>query len=362
MFRKVILLLLGGCALAIMPSCATPGAPMPPSLQLPRPVEDLKFIRKGTRVVLSWTPPSQTTEHLGLRHPGATYICRTLGRYPVENCDMVKRLTPADVAALTDKKREEAIFEDAIPANMIAPNAFATYSVEVSNDRGRSAGLSNQLRVPLAPTMPAPQNLRGTVTAQGPQLTWNVENMRAVPGLTFMYRVLRRMEGVPNFSTIDTLPADTGSRETYVDRAFEWQKKYEYKIVPVTQIAMQGVSAMEVEGEDSAVISVEAKDVFPPAKPTSVQAVFSSVGQKPFIDLSWTPNTETDLAGYDVYRREADTDPVKITGQVVKAPAFRDENVRPGAKYFYSVVAVDLRGNQSPRSDEASEQVPADLQ
>src|SRR4051795_10249774 len=98
MFRKFIPLLFAGCTLALLPSCATPGAPMPPSLQLPRPVEDLNYVRKGERVVLSWAPPTQTTEHLGLRHLGATYICRSIGHYPVNACDIVKRLSPSEVA------------------------------------------------------------------------------------------------------------------------------------------------------------------------------------------------------------------------------------------------------------------------
>jgi hypothetical protein len=32
--------------------------------------------------------------------------------------------------------------------------------------------------------------------------------------------------------------------------------------------------------------------------------------------------------------------------------------VRPGKKYFYSVSAIDERNNESPQSEEASEQVP----
>ena len=108
-------------------------------------------------------------------------------------------------------------------------------------------------------------------------------------------------------------------------------------------------------------MAVTVKDVFPPARPSGVQAVFSSVGQKPFIDLTWTPNSETDLAGYYVYRREAGEQATRLNAQPVQAPSFRDSDVRAGAKYFYSVVAVDVRGNASPASEEASESVPADL-
>jgi len=42
----------------------------------------------------------------------------------------------------------------------------------------------------------------------------------------------------------------------------------------------------------------------------------------------------------------------------VKIPAFRDSQIISGKTYFYSVSAVDLRGNESARSEEASESVP----
>jgi fibronectin type 3 domain-containing protein len=89
-----------------------------------------------------------------------------------------------------------------------------------------------------------------------------------------------------------------------------------------------------------------------------LQAVFSGVGQQPFIDLTWAPNTDADLAGYNVYRREEGGQPVKINTELVKTPAFRDTNVQSDQTYFYSVSAVDLRGNESRRSEETSESVP----
>ena len=50
--------------------------------------------------------------------------------------------------------------------------------------------------------------------------------------------------------------------------------------------------------------------------------------------------------------------PVKINSELVKAPAFRDMKVASGRTYVYSVSAVDVRGNESARSQEASEAVP----
>jgi len=82
------------------------------------------------------------------------------------------------------------------------------------------------------------------------------------------------------------------------------------------------------------------------------------VGQKPFVDLNWAPNMESDLAGYNVFRRVGGGEPVKLNQQLVPVPSFRDESVVRGRSYLYSVSAVDARGNESPRSPEATESVP----
>jgi hypothetical protein len=49
---------------------------------------------------------------------------------------------------------------------------------------------------------------------------------------------------------------------------------------------------------------------------------------------------------------------VKVNGELVETPAYRDANVATGRKYLYSVAAVDVRGNESARSEEAGETVP----
>ncbi|MFZ0761752.1 MAG: hypothetical protein WAM69_17540, partial [Candidatus Sulfotelmatobacter sp.] len=59
-----------------------------------------------------------------------------------------------------------------------------------------------------------------------------------------------------------------------------------------------------------------------------------------------------------IYRHQEGAAPVKLNSEPVKTPAFRDTQVAAGNTYFYSVSAVDLRGNESTRSKEASERVP----
>jgi fibronectin type 3 domain-containing protein len=123
-------------------------------------------------------------------------------------------------------------------------------------------------------------------------------------------------------------------------------------------VRKNGQVIAEVEGEDSPEVKVFAHDTFPPAQPTGVQAVFSGVGQKPFIDVTWAPNTDEDLAGYNVYRHEQGTEPQKLNAKLLATPSFRDDAVQPGHTYIYAISAVDLRNNESQRSEESSETVP----
>lgn len=340
--------------------CATPGAPMPPSLQLPATINDLAAERKGTRVTLSWTEPTQTTDRQNITRPGLTRICRAVNEFPMAQCrDIVKELGPSEIVSATPAgKRPRVIFEDVVALNQIR-GGYAAYAIEVLNDRGRSAGLSNQVRVPLVATLAAPADLHVDVTPEGPVLEWTSATRSDVgtgrPD-EYHYRIYRRIAGQPNFALVDEVALNGPARST-PDRSFEWEKTYEYKVTPVTLHAEAGRTE-EVEGEDSPVVRVNVHDTFPPAKSTGLQAVFSGVGQNPFIDLTWAPNTEADLAGYNVFRHEEGAAPVRINTDLVKAPSFRDGNVVPGHRYFYSVQAVDARGNTAEPSEEASEIVP----
>ena len=162
------------------------------------------------------------------------------------------------------------------------------------------------------------------------------------------------MDGPTYIVVGDAAPSARGS---YLDKTFEWEKKYEYRIATQTAVQVKGTSAV-VPGDNSKPVEVFTRDIYPPAQPIGLQAVFSSVGQKPFVDLTWAPNLENDLAGYNVFRRLESGAPQKLNQQLIQVPSYRDEDVKASGKYVYSVSAVDLRGNESPRSAEAMETVP----
>jgi hypothetical protein len=349
------------CALAMCTACGTPGIPLPPSLELARPVSDLRAVRKGNTVYLTWSTPEATTDRHNIRHPGATEVCRTMGTILRECGIAVARIPFAKTPAATKAApRPQLSYSDQLPANFSAENqtAAVVYAVSVLNSYGRSAGLSNQVQVSAAPTMPPPADFQAQVTAEGVRLSWKAVAPPQVAGLKYLYRVYRRPSGTNTDAVAGEVAVTDESSPSFLDSGFEWEKTYDYRLTVVTVVVPEKGTEQQVEGEDSAPVTVVAHDIFPPATPAGLQAVFSGPGQKPFIDLIWAPDTESDLAGYNVYRHEQDGQAVKLNSDVVKSPAFRDTDVLAGHQYSYSVSAVDVRGNESVRSEEASETVP----
>jgi hypothetical protein len=344
--------------------CGAPGAPLPPSLELPRPVEDLTVTRKGNKVSLNWGAPTQTTDGRNVRPSklGPAQVCRGITTALMTSCAQVGGEVPAAQipAAKPGEPVKRITFTDILSEQVERehPTQFATYAVSMLNWRGRTAGLSNQVKVPLAPVAAPPSQVKAEVTADGIRLTFKCSPPAAAnPELKYEYRIYRAESG-HSAVLIKNVPATSGQDCGLVDSTFQWEETYSYYVTPVTIVMENGKSVAEVEGEDSPEVKVFAHDIFPPAQPTGVQAVYSGPGQKPFIDLTWAPNTDADLAGYNVYRHENGQSPVKINSTLVKTPSFRDDNVQPGQTYFYSVSAVDLRGNESARSEETSERVP----
>ena len=255
----------------------------------------------------------------------------------------------------------QATFIDRLPQTLLGENPAAQilYAVSVLNGNGRSAGTSNVVQVPAVAALPPPSDFHAEVAPEGVVLSWSEILVPETPtGLRHLYRVYRRPEGGNTDTVVGEVPLDRSSSAQLVDHSFEWEKTYLYRATAVTLIQEEGKPETQFEGDDTPAVKVFAHDIFPPAVPLSLQAVFSGVGQQPFIDLIWAPDTDADLAGYNVFRHEAGGAPVKINADLVNTPAFRDTNVALGKTYLYSVSAVDVRGNESARSEEASEAVP----
>ncbi len=367
----------------LLEGCAQTGPPMPPSLELPKPPTDLRASRKGNQVTLSWSEPTRTTDRQSVRYLGLTRICRSAATEmtecgnPVGEAAAPTRTTSPSRSA----KPVPQTYADTLPSAVLElnPTGEIVYAVEVMNRDGRSAGLSNRVRIPAVPTLPPPADFAVQLTADGVVLTWSGAGETSVrlsvlPSVQHRYRVYRRDLGSGKDVPAGEVSMGEAGPMRFLDSTFEWEKTYAYRIDVMSVVRSRAsqcppaqsdvttipecVNEAAVEGDDSPEIKVVAHDVFPPAVPAGLQAVFSGEGQKQFVDLIWAPVTNADLAGYNVYRSEAGGAMVKLTTELVKSPSYRDSAVASGKTYVYSVSALDVRGNESAQSEEASETAP----
>jgi len=333
-------------------------------------IHDLQATRKGNKVVLTWSQPRTLPD----RQPSlVTKVCRNISSTSSTMPDSaptcaqpVGEVGPqktASAAATREKSNSgtKIQFTDTLSEDPETSDSlqFAVYTIEMRDGRGRSAGFSNPVSVPLAPILPA-KGLHSELDVHGVYLIWENEIESPPSSLQFDYRIYRSEKGsssrvaVPYFRGL--IHTKEGERWTGVDASIEWEKSYLYWVTPLTRVYSQdGKLISEIEGEDSAPIEVVTHDVFPPAVPERLLTVVGGPPGKKFADLLWAPNMEKDLAGYNVYRREAGGQLARINSAPITMLSFQDTNVASGHSYFYSISAVDIRGNESARSQEIAE-------
>lgn len=349
---------------AALQGCGTPGAPQPPSLNLPDRVTDLTAVRAGDLVTLTWTMPKRNTDKLLLKGDIPTRVCRQTGVGTCEPTGGGLEFAPASAATFTD--RLAPVLTTGAPRTL-------TYFVELTSRKGRSAGLSNGA-ITLAGAAPGPvADLRLEVRKQGVIVTWTPDETTA------SIRLRRTLLTPPKPGAEKAKGAIAPEREPLeqnllveggaelaraIDKTVRFGESYEYRAQRVIRETVDS-RTLELEGELSAPVRIDVLDIFPPAVPTGLAAVATlppagSTETQPSIDLSWQPDSEADLAGYIVYRREDGAEWQRVSPTLpVAGPAFHDAHVEAGHTYFYAVSAIDQKGHESAKSAEAQETVPA---
>src|SRR5215470_5085466 len=117
-------------AILFVAGCGTPGAPQPPSANIPKAVKDLHAVRKGETVNLSWAAPEQTTDGALVSKPGKMIVRRTTS-------DSQNAVTVAEVPLQPAHKSQQAqgvAVKDSL-TNLLQSNSadFAGYTVEAQS-------------------------------------------------------------------------------------------------------------------------------------------------------------------------------------------------------------------------------------
>jgi hypothetical protein len=382
--------------IACASGCASPGPPRPPSLNLPETVSDLGAERVGDVVGLHWTTPEKTTDHLEIKGAMTAEVCRIKVIAPSPR--------PADCIPVTRLSVRSGLTHAEItlsPDLTINPPQLLVYRVRILNAHGRSAGYSPET---FAASGVAPQpvdQLTATPTRDGAVLQWHqkdtsdaVELDRLIVGPNGVVAepvqrrkasksssktALKKQSAVSKKTTPDSTPkpvqmkspplvevklrtpdqpTDAGGT---IDHTAQDGETYHYTAQRVRTVSLAG-HTLELRSIVSSPATVLMRSIFPPHPPSGLEAVpGGATAADRSIDLSWSPNTEDDLAGYIVYRQEIDLKGVvagtatRLNPTPVVGPAFRDQTAMAGHRYAYHVTAVDTAGNESAPGDTVQE-------
>ena len=325
--------------------CGVPGPPLPPLLEIPEPVQDLSAAQVGSRIHLVWSPPRLTTEGTRVQRLERLEVHAVFleGGTSLESFPEQARLVATLQAA--SPQPEQMVYELPLGEDRIGRTAF--FAVKARNDKGRDGGFSNIASIQIVDLPGPPAQLEATLAEEAVRLRWRAAARSVFGGVVPSpdgYKIFRSdadsPEGVPEGMK------EIGSTDApqFEDTSFEFGRTYRY-FVRAFRRTEKSVAA----SPPSEPVEVRAQDRFPPAVPQNLRALAVPGA----IEMSWSPNPEADLAGYNVHRSEGG--PLqKLNRDLLSIPLFRDRAVTPGTHYRYQVRAVDQNGNESPPSEEVS--------
>jgi len=378
---------------ACIAGCASPGQPRPPSLNLPEPVKDLTAERTDNEVRFYWTTPEKTTDRIVVKGMMTAQLCRIAA--PSATCTPTKNISASPGPT-------EAV--DTIPPDLTTePATLLTYRVEILNAKGHSAGPSNEVFIASGSAPPPLTNFRAAPTRAGAMLEWQPQPISAArpaqieldrlsvdasgaviqppklpktsakpaPKPASKSRQSRPAQSSPQKSPLappstavevklltPAAPTDPGGT---IDHTAQMGETYHYTAQRVRIVSLAG-HTLEIRGAISSPVTVVMRNTFPPHAPSGLEAIpGGTTPTEHSIDLSWAPNFDPDLAGYNVYRQDIDSNGVaagtaaRLNQTPVVGPAYRDQTAVAGRRYAYRVTAVDTAGNESAPSADVQE-------
>ena len=324
------------------------GPPHPPRIERPAKISDLSVTQIGQSLEMRFSAPQETTEGERLTKPLEVEILRSIVppakglsklpepevwmsltrnewlpyahdkevSYPAHLTDEEFRAWRGQTLALAVRTLTRGFRHrplDSDPSNFVDV-AILDVSEPVSSVTCVTTEKALEIRMAAPATMLSGQPLHGLAG----------------------YRIYRSDTGLPgSFALLGETDASP-----YRDSHFEFGHSYYYKVR-----AVFGELAHGAMSDDSQPAKVTPRDVFPPAPPQGLKGIYAAGG----VELVWTANTESDLAGYHVYRL-GNQPPQRLDKDLLRTPIFRDANAEPGKTLTYYVTAVDLAGNESKPS------------
>ena len=306
-----------------------------PPLDVPVQVNDLRAIEYGDQIIVAFTISRLTTEGPELRslrsvdlYVGAAAGAddpntwsRTALHYTITTSGATSAAAPAPGPQEYRFPVQAWIGKD------------VALRVRLTGSKGRMSLWSFPALLSVIAPIQRPTDLKAESRKDGVHLTWI--------GTGPKYRVLRTVaDGMPE-------PLADTDKPEYLDDTAQFGMRYQYLVLALADEKRQSLAS------EPLAMPMTPVDVFPPDVPAGVTAV-PGVNA---IELEWERNTEADFKGYNVFR-SVDGGPFEKVAPLIEAPTYSDTNVQSGKSYRYAISAVDLAGNESPRSEPVQAALP----
>ncbi len=361
-------------------SCGHKGPILAPFKKIPQPVQELSVRQVGEELLLQWKNPASYENGDPLSEnreveiwllsaekeseesrsiPGKedfedrAELLKILGIIlgnKVEDSESPPDLPTEYTYKLPDERTffvPDKVIGDTVSYQLKEPESLTSifaFSVRVRDKKRESTFFEPVKFEPAAVSRP-PLNLRAQVFEDRLALSWDAPKVNinsSSPAAFKGYNIYREDEGEKARRRNSTLLVKNAFDET----SFHFGAVYRFFV----RTSYSDTSSL-YESADSQSLEVKPEDKFPPRIPAGITAI---AGEN-LISLSWTPNTEHDLAGYSVWRKaENEADFSLITPVPILQSHFDDTHTEKGRAYFYAVTALDTAGNTSEKSKPVS--------
>jgi hypothetical protein len=315
-------------ALLAFTGCGYIGDPLPPLANVPTRVDDLAAVQRGSRIIAQFSVPLKTTE----AHPIPPPLKFDLRAGTADKFE--ENQWAAQARQISQPALSGPVARYEIPASEWTGKEIIV-GVRAVAGNGKQAPWSNFVVVPVVAAPETPVSVLPVAVPEGVRLTWQARGPA--------FRVFRKIPD-QEFALLATV-----EKPEWLDTTVEFGQPYVYLVQTFVKLAEQKTA----ESELSAEAPITPRDTFPPAAPANIHASAAPNS----IELNWERNTESDLAGYRVYRSSGVDAFVKIA-EVSAIPSYSDRTVEHGKTYRYSVTAFDRSGNESQRSTVVEASLP----
>jgi hypothetical protein len=352
--NKAVLAFIMLALLSFMLACGKRMPPLPPIERVVQRVEVSGF-QRGNQVRLSWTMPARNAPSGDVLHIARADIYRL-----AEPLNSPESLTEDEFASSatqiatveikdSDFGMKPISYSDTL--DFAGQNIRLRYAIRFVNDSGSKASFSNFLLIePASKVADAPSLSPIKTTQEAILIEWkapetNIDGSK--PANILGFNVYRAGDDEATAKMLNQTPITVNE---FRDESFEFGKNYKYFVRTISL----GTNAQPVESQESNIVEIAPKDVFPPNPPEGITLAATPTS----VSIFFASNIETDIAGYKVYRSTDQTNWQLLTEKLLVTTTYQDTKVESGKTYYYYLIAVDKFGNESEKSEIVSETIP----